>query len=160
MILGGSAILYFAYTALISPDRMSEAAPSAEFRFIAHLPEAELVFPIFDEDLGGGLPSVRPMGGQSVWGAVFEIPDDQAAGLDRAEQLEGRTPCGGFTAVDRQGVRYQVRTHTAPSSSPKPDRRHPPSAGYMAVVVEGARRWGLPAGWVAGLEEHVTGPML
>lgn len=159
MILEVSAILYFAYTALISPDRMSEAAPSAEFRFIAHLPEAELVFPIFDEDLGGGLPSVHPMGGQSVWGAVFEVPQNQAAGLDGAEEREGRTPFDGFTAVDRQGGRHRVLTHTAPSP-PKPGRRHPPSADYMEIVVEGARHWGLPAGWVAGLEEHVTGPLI
>lgn len=159
MIPEVSAILYFAYTALISPDRLSEAAPSAEFHFIAHLPEAELVFPIFDEDLGGGLPSVRPMGGQSVWGAVFEVPEQQAAGLDRAEQQEGRTPFDGFTAVDRQGGRHQVRTHTAPPSS-ELEQQHPPSPEYMETVVKGARHWGLPAGWVAGLEEHVTGPLI
>ena len=154
-----SAILYFAYTALISPDRLSRAAPSAEFRFIAHLPETELVFPILDEDRGGGLPSVRPMGGQSVWGAVFEVPEDQAAGLDRAERMDGRAPFDDFTAVDRQGGRHAVRTHAARTPH-GPEQHYPPSAEYMGLVVAGARHWGLPTGWVAGLEEHITGPLV
>ena len=138
---------------------MSRAAPSAEFRFIAHLPETELVFPILDEERGGGLPSLRPMGGQSVWGAVFEVPEDQAAGLDRAERMDGRAPSDGFTAVDRQGGRHRVRTHTARTPE-GPEQHYPPSAEYMEMVVAGARRWGLPAGWVAGLEELITGPLV
>ena len=152
-----SAVLYFAYTALLSPDRMSETAPSAEFRFIAHLPETELVFPILDDRWKGGLPSVRPMAGNTVWGAVFEIPADRIGDLDPAERSEGRIPSDGFRAVDRQGRGYRVRTHAAESSD-EATVSHFPSRGYMDLVVRGARRWGLPTGWVAGLEERITGP--
>ncbi len=34
-----TTLLYFAYTARIAPQEMSDVAPGAEFQFIAHLPE-------------------------------------------------------------------------------------------------------------------------
>ncbi len=45
-------LLYFAYSARIAPDRMAEAAPGAEFQFIAHLPEWGLQFPIDGDGYG------------------------------------------------------------------------------------------------------------
>ncbi len=152
-----STTLYFAYTALISPRRMAEAAPGAKFRFIAHLPETRLVFPYSNGAWDGTLPSVRPEAGNTVWGAVFEVPSKQLADLNAVEEAEGRTATEDFKAVDREGRRHSVTTHVHNGSS---DVEEPPSRDYMRLVVEGGHHWNLPTGWVAGLEEYVEDPLL
>lgn len=148
--------MYFAYTALISPRRMAEAVPEAKFRFIAHLPETRLVFPYSNGTWEGGLPSVRPEPGNTVWGAVFEIPAKQVAELNAVEEQEGRIPTEDFKAVDREGNRHTVLTHIHNGSA---GVKESPSREYMRLVVEGGHHWKLPAGWVAGLEEYVEEPL-
>ncbi len=150
-----SSTLYFAYTAHIAPDRLATVAPGADFRFIAHLPETRLVFPIKDAVWDGGLPSVRKEPGNTVWGAVFELPEQFVAALNRAEQAEMRVPTNGFKAVDREGRSHPVITHVHSAG----EDEHTPSRQYMELVVAGARHWGLPTGWVAGLEEYLEEPL-
>ena len=151
-----STTLYFAYTANISPARLQELIPDAEFRFIAHLPETRLVFPVKDAEWDGGLPSVVPEAGNTVWGAVFELPSKELSALNSAEEGESRIPSESFKAVDREGRSHRVLTHVHPNGT---GAEHTPSRSYMAIVVEGARHWGLPTGWVAGLEEYVEDPL-
>lgn len=151
-----STTLYFAYTALISPQRMSETVPEAEFRFIAHLPETKLIFPYSNGGWDGALPSVRPESGNTVWGAVFEVPTKRIAGLNAVEAAEGRVPTEDFKAVDREGRRHSVITHVHNGGTSTESR---PSREYMRLVVHGGHHWKLPAGWVAGLEEYVEEPL-
>lgn len=141
--------LYFAYDATIDPDRLSGVAPSAEFLFIAHLPEWRLTFPI--PNGSGSLPSVHPESGNTVWGAVFQLPAAEVAGLNEAQESEGRVPTT-VQAMDREGRRHDVLVHVAEdgrasTSSPEP--------AYLKKMVRGGRHWKLPAGWVASLEEHL-----
>ena len=78
-------LLYFAYTARIEPSKMAEVSPGAAFEFIAHLSDWTLEFPISGNGWNGGLPSVRPNEGDTVWGAVFTVPEDEALALDSVE---------------------------------------------------------------------------
>lgn len=144
----GGPLLYFAYDANIEPNRLAEIAPSAEFRFIAHLPEWRLHFPIPNGD--GGLPSVRPESGNTVWGAVFEIQEADLDGLHAKEADEGRLPCE-VQAMDREGRRHRVLVHVCES----PNGELPPERSSLRLMVSGGRHWRLPAGWVASLEEHL-----
>lgn len=152
-----SRTLYFAYSAHISPARLTAVTPEAEFRFIAHLPETRLTFPVKDATWDGGLPSVVAEEGNTVWGAVFAIPTKSIQSLHDAEAVEGRSPTEAFKAVDREGRSHRVVTHVFADADAG---HHTPSREYMALVVEGARHWGLPTGWVAGLEEYVEDPLL
>ena len=144
-------MLYFAYTARIDPGKMAEVAPGATFEFIAHLSEWGLDFPISGNGWKGGLPTVNPNEGETVWGAVFTIPDDQVAALNTVESDEQRAP-ETVEAIDRTGRRHQVTTHRAvdngaASLDPAPD--------YVAFMLAGSRHWELPAGWIVRLEDHV-----
>ena len=151
-----STTLYFAYTALISPKRMAETVPEAEFLFIAHLPETKLIFPYTYGSWEGALPSVRPETGNTVWGAVFEVPSKRVADLNAVEEAEGRVPTEDFKAVDREGRRHSVITHVHNGG---PTTGGSPSREYMRLVVDGGHHWRLPTGWVAGLEEYVEEPL-
>lgn len=145
----GNPLLYFAYSASIEPAHLAEVAPGAEFQFIAHLPEWILEWPI--QNGSGGLPSVRPLPGNTVWGAVFSLEKDDLPGLDARESAEGRTRTEA-QAMDREGRRHDVIVHVA--SKPNGEE-YTPEHDYLALMVAGGRHWKLPTGWVASLEEHL-----
>ena len=148
---GGVQLLYFAYTARIAPEEMTEVAPGAEFRFIAHLPEFGLAFPISGNGWNGGLPTVTPREGSTVWGAVFDVPDDESEALDLVEGSEERA-LSSVEAMDRTGVRHHVFTHIYPGPTNGDER---PSPEYLRLMLRGSRHWELPFGWIARLEEHL-----
>lgn len=143
-------VLYFAYDANISPARLAALAPGAEFRFIAHLPEWKMEYNI--RNGSGGLPSVSPAPGNTVWGAVFSVPNGELAKIDAAEAAEGRKRTT-TQAMDREGKRHDVVTHVADKITRKPLT---PEPKYVRLMVDGCRHWKLPAGWVASLEEHLA----
>ncbi len=134
---------------------MTEAAPNAEFQFIAHLPEWGLDFPIANKDWGGSLPTISPETGSTVWGAVYELKKSDLSSLDMIESAEQRASTT-IEAMDRTGNRHQVIVHVLdgqPSVNGNGLTR--PSSEYLRLMVEGSRHWSLPFGWIAGLEEHL-----
>jgi len=147
----GCPLLYFAYDANIEPGRLAGIAPGAEFQFIAHLPEWKMEYPI--PNGAGGLPSVRPLSGNTVWGAVFSLRAADLTAIDQAEAGEGRVP-ETAQAMDREGHRHEVVTHVSRSGHAK---EFIPERSYVRLMVDGGRHWKLPAGWVAALEEHLEG---
>lgn len=132
---------------------MSDVAPGAQFEFIAHLPEWGLDFPIEANQWSGTLPTVEPRTGSTVWGAVYSVPAKEFPDLDAAEASESRVP-DTVEAMDRNGKRHQVTVHLYEGNGA--DNGHTsPSADYLKIMLEGSRHWSLPAGWIAGLEEHL-----
>jgi gamma-glutamylcyclotransferase (GGCT)/AIG2-like uncharacterized protein YtfP len=150
------ALLYFAYNARISPEEMLEVAPSAQFEFIAHLPEWGLDFPIANDTWGGSLPAVKPESGSTVWGAVYEISETDLAKLNDVEAGEQRA-AQTIEAMDRNGRRHQVIVHLldGDATTANGNGSTRPSADYLRLMVDGSKHWSLPFGWIAGLEEHL-----
>lgn len=144
-------LLYFAYTARITPRLMVEAAPSASFEFIAHLSDFRLEFPIRGNGWEGALPSATPNEGSTVWGAVYSLSDADRHVIDTVEAGEGRQPAQ-LEVIDRTGHRHSVETHIAMAHR---EDSGEPSAAYVGIMLEGSRHWDLPAGWIAGLDEHL-----
>lgn len=140
--------LYFAYGSLLDPDRIQEAAPGYTFRFTAHYPETKLDFAM--SEANGAVPTLTKQSGHTVWGGVFEIPADEVESLTLAEKAEGREPGFDLKAVDREGNKHDCLTFVAVGEV-NGDRR--PEPEYLASMINGARHWSLPAGWVMGLED-------
>lgn len=146
--------LYFAYASLLDPERIAQVAPDARFLFTAHYPETRLSF--VDAGQGEATPTLIPDPGNTVWGGVFEIPQDQVEGLVQAEAEEGRAPGFDHRAVDREGNKYDCLTFIATG---EPNGDHRPSSEYLQAMIKGARHWSLPAGWVMGLEDLEDDPL-
>lgn len=140
--------LYFAYASFLDPERIGAVAPGARFLFTAHFPETRLVFA--DSDVTKGLPTLLAEAGHTVWGGVFEIPDDEVPALTDAEEGEGRVAGWEAKAVDREGNKHDCLTFVAKAS---PNGEHRPSREHLDSMIRGARHWSLPAGWVMGLED-------
>ena len=130
---------------------MAAVSPDASFEFIAHLPEWGLEFPIDGNGWGGSLPTAAPATGSTVWGAVYTVPDADVHKLDLVEKQEGREATS-VEAMDRMGRRHTVVTHLAPTFD---GTETDPSPRYVTIMLSGSRHWSLPAGWIAGLEEHL-----
>ncbi|MCH8971013.1 MAG: gamma-glutamylcyclotransferase [Acidobacteria bacterium] len=139
--------LYFAYASFLDPDRIGEVAPGAKFLFTAHYPETKLGFVHSGTNRATATLTRDPA--HTVWGGVFEIPDDQVEALVSAEAHEGRSPGFDHKAVDREGNKYDCLAFVAAGS---PDD-HLPTTEYLDSMIRGARHWSLPAGWVMGLED-------
>ncbi len=132
----------------MEPSRLARVAPGARFAFIAHLPEWRLHFPIRNGE--GGLPSVRPQSGNTVWGVVFAVEPPDLEALHASQAAEGRVPQTA-QAMDREGHRHQVVVHVSPS----PNGEFRPAQPHLEAMLSGSRHWKLPAGWVASLEEQI-----
>lgn len=146
--------LYFAYTSLLDPDRISSVAPGAQFRFTAHYPETRLDF--VASDRSGALPTLVRDPAHTVWGGVFEIPADQVDSLVSAERAEGRVAGFDHQAVDREGNKHDCLTFVAPGEA---NGDHRPSSDYLESMIKGAKHWNLPAGWVMGLQDLEEDPL-
>jgi gamma-glutamylcyclotransferase (GGCT)/AIG2-like uncharacterized protein YtfP len=146
--------LYFAYGSFLHPDQISRAAPGSKFLFTAHFPETKLDF--VDAGEHGPIPTLIKESGHTVWGGVFEIPHDSIESLTAAERAEGREPGFDAKAVDREGNKYECLTFV---SREQPNGETSPSAEYLESMINGARYWSLPAGWVMGLEDLVEDPL-
>lgn len=146
--------LYFAYASLLDPDRIADVAPGSRFLFTAHYPETRLDFYLSPEN--GAVPTLVKEAGNTVWGGVFEIPAEHVDSLTRAEKAEGREPGFDAKAVDREGNKYDCLTFVAAGP---PDGHHTPEPGYLESMINGARHWNLPAGWVMGLEDLSEDPL-
>jgi hypothetical protein len=146
--------LYFAYTAFLHPDRIGEIAPDAKFRFTAHYPETRLRFVVANAE--APIPTLVRDPEHTVWGAVFEVPAHQVDALIAAERAEGRRPGFDHKAVDREGNKYDCLTFVAPEGAAT---EQPPDSDYMVAMINGARHWKLPAGWVMGLEDLAEDPL-
>ena len=146
--------LYFAYASFLDPDRIGDVAPRARFLFTAHFPETKLVF--IDSEGAEGLPSLLADAGHTVWGGVFEVPDEEVPALIDAEEGEGRVAGWDAKAVDREGNKHDCLTFVAKAS---PNGERHPGQGHLASMIKGAKHWSLPAGWVMGLEDLGEDPL-
>jgi hypothetical protein len=94
--------------------------------------------------------------GHTVWGGVFQIAPDHIDALVREEKAEGRVPGYPQKAIDREGNKHDCLTFVADGHD---EGGHRPDPDYLKAMVEGARHWRLPAGWVMGLEDLAEDPM-
>lgn len=127
------------YGTALDPARLSQCAPDATLDRVAHLPSHRLSF------APSGAPVVVEDDGHTVWGVVFSIPEDQVDAL-REEEFAGAGIRLETTAVDRGGERIPVVAFSD-------DDGGRPTETAIERMIEGARHWKLPAGWIVGLED-------
>lgn len=148
-------ILYFAYGSNLDLTQMRERCPSARDVGIALLPGHRLAFSRFSKGRGCGVADAVPDAGRGVWGVLYEISARDLAALDKCEgYCEGRSR----NAYERQEIAVllngdagdprQAETYFA-VPQPNPPL---PNQKYKSLILEGARRRGLPAYYVGELE--------
>ena len=152
-------MLYFAYGSNLNPEQMTRRCPDHKVVGLAVLRDHRLAFPLTSHDWGGGVASVQPMHGHSVWGVVYDLSERDLASLDGYEGFRG--PGDQHNLYDRDAAfvdlirpddgsiprRIRAIVYVARPSNPAP-----PSKRYLETVLHGARQHHLPDDYVAALE--------
>ena len=152
-------MLYFAYGSNMDEQRMKAVnrCPSARFIFNAVLPGHRLVF-TRGGDAGSCAADVVPDSAALVWGVVYDITDSDRQQLDAREGVGIRAYRPKEVLVLPHGDVEQRVIVVTYGSSDAADMQLPPSREYLGHLLDGARRWGLPADYIAQLERiEVTG---
>ena len=151
-------MLYFAYGSNLDPEQMAHRAPGHVRVGLAELRDHRLTFPLTSHDWGGGVASVGVAHGESVWGIVYEVGEQDLASLDRYEGF--RAAGDQHNLYDREAVSVQL-VRADDGSFPRrlrvwiylarPANPAPPSRRYLDAVLRGARHHKLPDDYVARL---------
>lgn len=150
-------MLYFAYGSNMHSTQIRERCPSAKLIGKARLDNYRLAFTrkSVKNWPGCGVADVLPAQGKFVWGALFEIADQDIPALDK---MEGYRPGRATNAYKRIAVTvlkdgdpagetsaqtYVVCEPVEPNLHPHPD--------YLARIISGAEWIKAPAEYIAEL---------
>lgn len=131
--------------------KAEKRCPNARFIFNALLPGYRLVF-TRGTDASSSTAHAALDPACQVWGVVYDITDSDRQRLDAREGVAPRTYRPKEVMVHPNGdieQRVMVLTYTVNDPA---DMDQPPSREYLDYLLRGARRWGLPADYIAQLE--------
>jgi gamma-glutamylcyclotransferase len=118
--------------------------------FVACLPNHKMNFPInsLSERWGGGVASFERAEGENLWGAVFEISDEQVKIMDGYET--GYAHAKVFVSKEN-GEKISALTYVASKKG-----SFLPSNRYMKAIIGGARECELPQAYIEKLKKIRT----
>jgi len=106
---------FFLYGDNVNPTQLKRRAPEHQFVTLATLPEHTIRFCRWSSQWRCGLATIVPSPGERVWGAVFEVTDEDLKLLD---QFENDVPQGAYrhvqvTVLTEGGEKMLVTTYAA-----------------------------------------------
>lgn len=147
-------MLYFAYGFNVNLPFLRKFCPSARVLGRAELPNYRVDCTYVSKTYGA-TADLATSPGDTVWGVLYEIPEDEMLVLDRFQ-------AGDDEAYVRK--RFWVLPDTSASSGGKkllaevyvvrePGGPFPPSRQYLEAFLEGAKAHGLPSDYLARFEK-------
>ena len=143
--------LYFAYGSNMAGSEMERSAVRHRFLGPARLRGFRLELRRRSIRWGGGAADAVPADGESVWGALYELPDDALERLDAKEgagfayrRVEVEVELGG---EERRAVAYEVADKEPAEVLPTPE--------YARLLVTAAHERGLPDAYIRELEARL-----
>ena len=127
---------YFAYGSNLNQKQMKERCPDSKPLFTAVLPNHKLVFTGWSRQWRGGVASIKPLRGDRVRGAIYEVTESCLQRLDQYEGSYSRLKVTVFGEDDEpiEAVTY-VKDGKLEDAAP--------SKEYLAVIQQGLRDWRL-----------------
>ena len=132
---------FFLYGDNVNPTQLTRRAPEHQFVTLATLPEHTIRFCRWSSQWRCGLATIVPSPGEKVWGAVFEVTDEDLKLLD---QFENDVPQGAYRHVQVTvhtdgGEKMLVTTYAA-----NPIGKFKPKDHYLDWVMKGLKHWKFP----------------
>jgi gamma-glutamylcyclotransferase len=128
---------YFAYGANLNKKRMANIATASKPKFSAILPNYKLIFTGYSRTLKGGTASVKPIKGQRVSGAIYEVSEADLRKLDRDEEYPAMT--NRINIIVWTDANDPVEAITYIKKEQSTDTK--PSPEYLNIIREGYRDW-------------------
>ena len=154
-------MLYFAYGSNMNWPQMKERCPSAEFISVAKLKDHCLAFTRKSDRRGCGSADAVPEQGHHIWGVIYQIDKREIGRLDEAEDFVPGRAQNGYTRQERyvytdgdEERPFLVSLYFAEKQKSPPL----PSAEYKMIIINGAKHWQLPQGYIEKLEQIRVAP--
>jgi cation transport regulator ChaC len=141
--------LYFAYGSNMDPRQMARRCKGAPALGRAVLRDRRLSFTGDSKRWRGGVGTVLPVAGEEVWGVLWELAERHGRRLDRYELVRKGIYTKERLTVEHDGRPVQALVYVAAAAAWRA-----PSRKYLGRLIEGARHFGLPVAYVAGLQAH------
>jgi gamma-glutamylcyclotransferase (GGCT)/AIG2-like uncharacterized protein YtfP len=150
---------YFAYGSNLDMVQMAQRCPGAKLVGTAQLTGHRLCFPRRSPVRGCAVASVEAHADEIVWGAIYDMSEDDFTRLDAREGYDPVNP----TAINRY-LRIDVSVQQTPGQTAKAityvavpdDTNGRPSAEYMRHIIEGAIVHGFPDEYIKMLRAIET----
>ncbi len=127
---------YFAYASNLNRKQMLERCPDSKPKFVATLPNYNLIFAGWSRERRGGVATIKRFGGEKVLGGIYDISEQCLRQLDRYEEGYDRLKVTVFTEVDEpiEAITY-IKSGLLEETQP--------SKEYLSIIQQGYRDWGL-----------------
>ena len=154
-------MFYFAYGSNLDWSQMRERCPSARFVAVAKLKGHRLAFTRRSTGRGCGVADAVSDPGHDVWGVVYEIDQRDVGSLDQSEGFAPGRARNSYVREERHVYAEgddQRPLITSIYFAIKEDNPPLPNAEYKRLIVDGAKFWHLPQGYIAELERIEVAP--
>ncbi len=142
---------YFAYASNMAPGVIARLCPRHRYVGVARLSDHRLAFTRRSVKTGTGVADIVQEPGETVWGVLYEICDDEIAAIDRKEGYDwAYTRMVLPVRLESSGSERMAVTYTVRSKEPGGVL---PSRQYLDQVIAAARTRGLPGPYLERLEE-------
>jgi len=127
---------YFAYGSNLNRKQMRERCPDSNPMFTATLSNYKLVFVGWFRRWRGGVASIKPLRGDRVRGAIYEVSEQCLRRLDRYESDYSRFK---VTVLGEDSEPIEAITYIKAGQLEETQ----PSKEYLAIIQQGLRDWRL-----------------
>jgi len=132
-------VYYFAYGSNLNRKQMQERCPDSKPRFIATLHNYKLVFVGWSRQWRGGVASIKPLRGETVLGAIYEISERDLRRLDKYEGYPDTYSRLKITVTNEDGDPVEAVTYIKAGRLEETQ----PSQEYLTLVRQGYRDWSI-----------------
>jgi gamma-glutamylcyclotransferase (GGCT)/AIG2-like uncharacterized protein YtfP len=132
---------HFGYGSNLSIDFVKkELIPDASFVMKGYLPNFEVRFPFWSEEVQAGYSGIMEAPGEMVQGALYEVTEQALIALDNLEGVyKGRYKRHSFLVLGEDGEFHKADLYRVID----PKGPFPPSRSYVETMIAGARDLGL-----------------
>lgn len=128
---------YFAYGSNLSKKQMLGRCPDAKPKFQAVLPNYKLIFTGWSREWKGGTASIKPVRGERVAGAIYEISEKDLRKLDHYEDYPNTYDHIKILVLQEDGTASNAFTYIKRRQSDETK----PSTEYLTMIRQGYRDW-------------------
>ena len=143
-------MFHFGYGSNLSIEFVQEKLiPNAKFVMKGYLPNFEVRFPFWSDEVQGGYSGIMEAPGELVQGALYEVTEQELIALDDLEVYKGLYQRETFLVWGEDGKFHPADLYRVI----EPKGPFPPSRGYVEIMLSGARDLGLDPDYIEKIEK-------
>jgi len=143
-------MLYFAFGSNLLREQLRNRCPDGQYLGVAKLPNYQVFFSGYSQNEKGALASIHPLPGNYVWGAMYELSNEDFAKLDRIEGANQSPPRNNkklVQCITEDGQVIRAMTYVVRENRPAK-----PSQAYLDKIVKGAKELELEDNYIESIK--------